>query len=204
MTAQTPPVTSVYDRFTELAKRAMVAARDAADSLEHAHVGTEHLLLGLAQTAGVASESLRAEGLDLGRTRAEVARIIDEHLRELGITTGRAENAQNALAAIGIDVGEIQRRADETFGPGALKYPRAAFSVLAKKSLQAALQQARALGTEVIDTEHLLLGVLATGGTAVRVLTDLEVDPERLRRSVLERVGTGPTPPSAPPPEAEA
>lgn len=193
MTAQTPPVTSVYDRFTELAKRAMVAARDAADSLEHSHVGTEHLLLGLTQTAGAASEALRAQGLELGRARAEVARIIEEHLREQGGTpTGRAESAQNALAAIGIDVAEIQRRADENFGPGALKYPRAAFSVLAKKSLQAALQQARALGTEVIDTEHLLLGVLATGGTANRVLTNLDVDPERLRLSVLERAGAGP------------
>lgn len=195
MSAQTPPVTSVYDRFTELAKRAMVAARDAADSLEHAHVGTEHLLLGLAQTAGVASESLRAGGLELGRARAEVARLLEAHARDKGVPATRAESAQSALAAIGIDVAEIQRRADETFGPGALKYPRAAFSVLAKKSLQAALQQARALGTEVIDTEHLLLGVLATGGTAARVLTELGVDPERLRRSVLERAGTGPTAP---------
>jgi ATP-dependent Clp protease ATP-binding subunit ClpC len=206
MTTQTPPVTSLYDRFTELARRAVVAARDVAESLGHDHIGTEHLLLGLAQTAGTASEILRAHGLDLGRTRDETARVVEEHLRTLGARAGRPESAQNALAAIGIDVAEIQRRAEENFGPGALKYPRAPFSVPAKKSLQAALREARALGTEVIDTEHLLLGVLDTGGTAGRVLANLGVDRDGLRRSVLDRADapTGANPNAATDEGAEA
>jgi len=190
---ETPAVTSVYERFTELARRAVVASRDAADSLGHDHVGTEHVLLGLAQTAGTASEVLRAHGVELGRTRAEVEKLYAAYVQEHGAPATRLQSAQNALASIGVDVAEIQRRAEETFGPGALKYPRAAFSVRAKQSLQYALRQARTQGMETIDTEHLLLGVLEAGGTGIRVLTGLAVDPEALRRSVLERTDA-PTP----------
>lgn len=185
---ETPAVTSVYERFTELARRAVVASRDAADSLGHGHVGTEHLLLGLAQTAGTASEVLRTCGVELGRARDEVEQLYAAYVREHGAPAARVQSAQDALASIGVDVTDIRRRADEAFGPGALKYPRAAFSIRAKKAVQAALLRARAQGMETIDTEHLLLGLLDSGGTGLRVLTGLAVDPEALRRSILERI----------------
>lgn len=189
---ETPAVTSVYERFTELAKRALVASRDAADSLGHGHVGTEHLLLGLAQTAGVASEELRGLDLELGRLRAEVVRVYEAYVREHGSPAGRTQSAHEALASIGVDVSEIRRRADETFGAGAFKYPRAAFSMRLKKSMQSALRQARAQGRETIDTEHLLLGMLDAGGTGTRVLTGLGVDPASLRQSILDRMDVRP------------
>jgi ATP-dependent Clp protease ATP-binding subunit ClpA len=66
-------VTTIYDRFTALTKRAIVGARDAATSLGHDFIGTEHLLIGLAQTAGLASEALRAHGVDLTALRSEAA-----------------------------------------------------------------------------------------------------------------------------------
>jgi len=177
-------VTTVYDRFTELTKRAMVAARDAATSLGHDFIGTEHLLLGLAQTAGVASEALRAYGIELGQLRDETAR----QLTADGVSTTRGQTAKDALSLLGIDLAEIRRRADETFGPDALKYPRPAFSLQAKKAVQTSLQQAVDLGQQRIDTEHLLLGVLAeTDGVALRVLAALGVDAEAVRRSVIER-----------------
>jgi ATP-dependent Clp protease ATP-binding subunit ClpC len=171
-------VTTVYDRFTELARRALVASRDAAASLGHDVIGTEHLLLGVAQTAGTASEVLRAQGLELGQIRAEVA-------RQSTATTGR--NPKDALSTLGIDIDEIQRRADETFGPGALKYPRPPFSLDAKQVVKESLLQATAAGQQHIDTEHLLLALLVSGGTAVSALTALGTDPEQLRRSILER-----------------
>ena len=167
-------VTTVYDHFTELAKRALVASRDAAASLSHDHIGTEHLLLGLAQTAGVASEALRAQGVELARLRTEVSRLS---------TASERRDPKDALSALGIDLGEIQRRADETFGPGALKYPRPPFSLEAKQAIKASLEQARDQEHEHIDTEHLLRGILAVGGTAVAVLTTLNVDLDRLRRA---------------------
>ena len=43
-------------RFTERATGAIAAARDAAASLGHSYVGTEHLLLGIAaETEGLAT-----------------------------------------------------------------------------------------------------------------------------------------------------
>jgi ATP-dependent Clp protease ATP-binding subunit ClpA len=177
-------VTTVYDRFTELTKRAMVGARDAATALGHDFIGTEHLLLGLAQTAGVASEALRAHGVELGQLRDETVRGLAAH----GITATRGQAAKDALSSLGIDLTEIRRRANENFGPDAFKYPRPAFSVEAKKAVQASLHQAIDLGHQRIDTEHLLLGVLAeSNGVPIRVLATLGVDAEALRQSLLER-----------------
>ena len=177
-------VTTVYDRFTELAKRSLVAARDAAASLGHDFIGTEHLLLGLAQTAGTASEVLRAQGVEVGRLRAEIVR--QSAANSSAAPQGQA--AKDALSTLGIDVAEIQRRADETFGPGAFQYPRPAYSLRTKKVLQSALQETIGMGRQRMDTEHLLLGLLTENdGAGVQALTALGLEPETLRRSVLER-----------------
>jgi ATP-dependent Clp protease ATP-binding subunit ClpA len=185
-TAGEAGVSTVYERFTELTKRAMVAAKDVAGSLGHDFIGTEHLLLGLAQTAGVASEALRAHGIELGRLREETAR----QMAADGVPTTHGQGTKDALSTLGIDVAEIKRRADEAFGPDAFKYPRAAFSLSAKKAVQSSLREARELGKERIDTEHLLLGVLAQDDGAVRVLGALGVGTEALRSSVLERTAS--------------
>lgn len=178
-------VTTVYDRFTELAKRSLVASRDVADSLGTDFVGTEHLLLGLAQTAGTASEALRAQGIELARTRAAVAAA----LREAGASSSAGRGATEALSTLGIDVAEIQQRAESTFGPGVFRYPRPAFSLRLKEVVARSLQQARELGGEHIDTEHLLLALLADGeDAAVRVLEQLGADIRALRQSVLDRL----------------
>lgn len=181
-------ITTVFDRFTELAKRALVASRDAADSLGAGLVGTEHLLLGLAQTAGTASEVLRAQGLDLARARAQIASLAAESK-----SAAPGGDAAEALSTLGIDVSEIQRRADETFGPGAFQYPRPAFSLRMKMVVKQSLEQARDLGAEVIDTEHLLLGLLAhdaeaTPDTAAQVLEALGINPDILRQAVHVRI----------------
>lgn len=173
-------VTTVYDRFTALAKRAIVAARDAAGSLGHDFIGTEHLLIGLAQTAGTAGEVLRAAGVELDRLRAEVER----QLAARGVPATHGVAATDALATLGIDVVEIRRRADESFGTGSFQFPRPAFSLSAKRAVKASLEQARVLGQERIDTEHLLLGILADDADPTpHVLTALGVDVPALRRA---------------------
>ena len=175
----------MFDQFTELARRAVVASQDAALSLGHDFIGTEHILLGLAQTAGTASEVLREHGVELAQAREETVRILAES--GVAATGGRA--AKDALASIGIDVAEIQRRADDTFGPGAFRFPRPAYTPHAKKALELTVREAAALGHQHFDTEHMLLGLLAEGeGVAIKVLTALHVDPAALRQSVLKRV----------------
>jgi len=175
----------VFDRYTELAKRSLVAAQDAALSMGHDFIGTEHVLLGLTQTAGPAGEALRAQGVELRQARDTTAHLLEE----AGTAATGGQPAKDALASIGIDVVEIQRRADDTFGPGAFRFPRPQFTPHAKKTLEFTLREAAALGHEQIDTGHLLLGLLAEGeGVAVKVLHTLDVDPESLRQAVLDRM----------------
>src|SRR5690606_3231241 len=54
----------VLDHFTDQARRTVVLAREAALTLDHDHIGTEHLLLGLLQTGqGLATTTLHALGV---------------------------------------------------------------------------------------------------------------------------------------------
>ncbi|WP_438947316.1 Clp protease N-terminal domain-containing protein [Streptomyces griseus] len=106
-----------------------------------------------------------------------------------GVVATGGQHAKDALSSIGIDVEEIQRRADDTFGPGAFQYPRPAYTPHAKKALEHTLHEARALGHEKFGTEHILLGLLAAGeGRGLEVLAALAVDPAGLRRAVLTKV----------------
>ena len=61
-------------RFTDRASSAIKAARDAAASLGHSYVGTEHLLLGVAaETDGLGARVLSSLGLNMAKlTRAAV------------------------------------------------------------------------------------------------------------------------------------
>jgi ATP-dependent Clp protease ATP-binding subunit ClpA len=175
----------VFERFTELAKRAVAASQDAALALGHDFIGTEHLLLGLACTAGTASVVLEEHGVELLRARQETVRLLEE----AGVAATGGQAAKDALSSIGIDVAQIQRRADDTFGPGAFRFPRPAFTPRARKVLELTSREAQALGHQSIGTEHLLLGLLAEGqGVAIQVLTALGAEPAALREAVLARV----------------
>ncbi len=107
------------ERLTEQAKRAVEASEEAALALGHDHIGTEHLLLGLAGTAGTAGDLLREHGIEPGRAREETIRL----LTGKGIPATGGRSAGDALSSIGIDVAEIRRRADDSFGPGAFRFP---------------------------------------------------------------------------------
>jgi ATP-dependent Clp protease ATP-binding subunit ClpC len=175
----------MFERFTELAKRAVVAAQDAALSMGHDFISTGHLLLGVTQTAGPAGEALREHRVELRQAREKTTQMLEEN----GIAATGGQPAKDALASIGIDVAEIQRRADDTFGPGVFRFPRPRFTARATKTLQLSLREAAALGHQHIDTGHLLLGLLADGdGGAVKVLNTLDVDTGALRETVLTRM----------------
>ena len=177
----------MFERFTELAKRAIVLSQDEAIELGHDYIGTEHLLIGLAGVRGtVAGDLLHDKGLTPQKLREHTVGI----LTESGFTPVGPQAATEALASIGIDVAEIRRRADESFGPGKFTFPRPAYTPRAKKALELTLREAVALGTpERIDTEHMLLGILAEGeGVALKVLADLDVDVEALRPEVLAHI----------------
>jgi hypothetical protein len=63
--------------LTPGAKRVIELAIDEARGLEHRHIGTEHLLIGLIrETDGVAAGVLESMGVSLDRARPEVARVV--------------------------------------------------------------------------------------------------------------------------------
>ena len=60
------------------------------------------------------------------------------------------------------------------------------FTDRAKRALSTATHEAKALGSEVVDTEHILLGILASeSSVAYKVLSSFQVDSGRLRESIL-------------------
>jgi ATP-dependent Clp protease ATP-binding subunit ClpA len=69
----------VFERFTERSRQVVVLAQDEARMLNHDHIGTAHLLLGLMrEEAGVAARVLHETGLDVVAVREQVRGVIGE------------------------------------------------------------------------------------------------------------------------------
>ena len=69
---------------------------------------------------------------------------------------------------------------------------QAPFTPRSKKVLELALREALQLGHNYIGTEHILLGLVRESeGVAARVLSNLDVDPDKVRREVVRRLGGG-------------
>ncbi len=67
----------MFDRFTDRARIVLDLANEEAQRFNHEYVGTEHILLGLVKEgAGVGATVLRNLGIDLGRVRLEVEKLI--------------------------------------------------------------------------------------------------------------------------------
>jgi ATP-dependent Clp protease ATP-binding subunit ClpA len=67
----------MFERFTDRARRVMLLAEEEARRLNHDHVGTEHILLGLVlEGEGVAARALESLGISLQAVREEVEESI--------------------------------------------------------------------------------------------------------------------------------
>jgi ATP-dependent Clp protease ATP-binding subunit ClpC len=67
----------LHERFTKRARKVMQLADQEARRFNHAYVGTEHILLGLAKEGtGVAAHVLKNLDVDLQRIRVETDKII--------------------------------------------------------------------------------------------------------------------------------
>ena len=74
----------MFERFTDRARRTLVIAQEEARLLDHDHIGTEHILLGLIHEGeGVAARALESLGIVLNDARAAV----EDHMgRGVGFT----------------------------------------------------------------------------------------------------------------------
>ena len=76
-THPTGTLNSVFERFTDRARRVVVLAQEEARQLSHSYIGTEHVLLGLIHEGeGVAAKALESLGISLEAVRGQVEEII--------------------------------------------------------------------------------------------------------------------------------
>jgi ATP-dependent Clp protease ATP-binding subunit ClpA len=187
----------MFERFTDKARGVVITAKTKARELGDDQIRLVHMLYGLVTSDGVATRALTALGVDAAAVERELARTgTGGGAPGGGAPSGEADGGDaEALAAIGIDLDEIKRKIEESFGPGALervpltpKGPLNWFAVRfpiddqAKLSLALALREARALHHNYIGTEHVLLGVIGAaernprGDFAAVTLPDLGLD----------------------------
>ena len=164
----------MFERFTEKARTVVVLAQQQARERGDGTIDTGHLLRALcAVPESVALMVLEGFSVD----RADV----EADLRAgPAPASGTSAADADALAALGIDLDEVRRRIEETFGPGALDRARAPkrhflgghipFAKESKKALELSLREALALRHNYIGTERMLLGLLHGEGAAHDVL----------------------------------
>ncbi len=139
-----------FGNLTPRARQILLLAKQEAERMNHDHIGSEHLLLGLlALNEGVALDALKSMGLNLRQLRLEVEK-----------TCGCGGATQTA---------------------GSLP-----LSPRLKRILELATVEAQSMNYNFVGTEHLLLALLREGeGRAARVLKNLNVTPEEVRRAVI-------------------
>lgn len=199
----------MFEHFTAEARTTVVGAQEQARHLGHRFIGTEHLLLSLLASGGIAADLLTQRGITVESARAAIARYVGRPTERLG------HSDSEALRAIGIDLDEVRRRLEENFGPNPLAVPAEEpvrrrfglrrvrrrpdrdgpprgyipFSPRAKKVLELSLREALRLKHRSIGSEHILLGLIREGeGLATLVLTKEKVDFTELRRAVEARL----------------
>lgn len=93
----------MLDRFSTAARRVVALAEDEAQRLGHAHVGTEHLLLGiLAEGESSAARALAASGATLEGCRDKIAEAVPvEHGRRSTGELPYTDRARRALERAG-------------------------------------------------------------------------------------------------------
>jgi ATP-dependent Clp protease ATP-binding subunit ClpC len=123
-----------------------------------------------------------------------------EHLL-LGLLAEREGVAARALQSLDITLDAAREQVKEIIGPGAQE-PRGhiPFTPRAKKILELSLREALKLGSEVIGTEHLLLGLVDEGaGVGAQILDRLGAPAPAVREAVISLAEAEPESPAARP-----
>jgi ATP-dependent Clp protease ATP-binding subunit ClpC len=134
--------------------------------------------------------------------------VSTEHIL-LGLLREEEGVGARALASFDITLERVRGEVVRIVGVGGDVSPgQIPFTPAAKRVLELAHTEARALGHNYIGTEHILLGLVRLGeGVSTRILIDCHAEPERIRSEVMfllsgprpraESPAPGPAPPSA-------
>ncbi|MFE0251839.1 Clp protease N-terminal domain-containing protein [Streptomyces sp. NPDC059010] len=178
----------MFERFTKDARAVVTGAVEQAGRGGARTVDAEHMLLALLdKEGGRASFALAALGGS--RWLESVRDALGEARRRGGLSQAEAD----ALAGLGIDVGEIVARVEEVHGVGAMSGDRAGagkgagsrhrpFGRDAKDVLVRALRVATSRRDRHIGDEHILLALTVRPGVPAEVLADHGVTYETVTR----------------------
>jgi ATP-dependent Clp protease ATP-binding subunit ClpC len=223
----------MFERFSDRARRVVVLSQEEARLLDHNHIGTEHILLGLVHEGeGVAARALESLGIRLDAVRREVEDIVgqggsppSEHipftprakkvlelsLREaiqfghtyigtehilLGLLREGEGVACQVLVNLGANLPKVRARVlqlvTESTSEGTSTWVFRPSSELTAV-LDEAHRVAEASGEREVMPIHLFLAAVQhPDGAAGRMLQVVGVDPEELRRQVLDESDDAP------------
>jgi ATP-dependent Clp protease ATP-binding subunit ClpA len=176
----------MFERFGQDARRAVARAHEEAAAAGQGEIGCEHLLLGLLAEPGAAAAAMTAAGLEPTALRSQLSQAGPDALDA------------DALALVGIDLDQVRRAAEATFGPGALdragrsrarRPGRMRLTADAKKALELALHVAVSLRHRELTGGHLLIGIIDQGHNgALDLLSAFAINPAALRADVITRL----------------
>ncbi|MGV8118530.1 MAG: ATP-dependent Clp protease ATP-binding subunit [Candidatus Xenobiia bacterium LiM19] len=118
-----------------------------------------------------------------------------EHLL-LGIISEGESVAAKVLENLGISLQKVRQEVESLVGKGGkTTQQEMVFTPRAKRVIELAFEEARSLTHNYIGTEHLLLGLIREGeGVAARVLSNLGVEPAKIRAEITKLLGVESTP----------
>ncbi len=209
----------MFDRFDDHALATVQTAQAQAIGLGHNYLGTEHLLLGIsAKPDTSAARLLAAAGVDAEVIRQGIAKAVP-------IPDRPFRDPAPLLSTLGIDLDEVRRRAESTFGadtvrrvavreaqrrrrgrrfpfrrcvaiaPSPLGLDPLGFTPRAKHTLELAAKEADQRHQPVTPT-HLLLGVLIEGkGLACEILAEAGISLPDLYRPASTALDQPASPP---------
>ncbi|MDD2234162.1 MAG: ATP-dependent Clp protease ATP-binding subunit [Desulfitobacteriaceae bacterium] len=112
-----------------------------------------------------------------------------EHIL-LGLIRESEGIASKSLVGIGLDVEKVRIQIEQLVGVGNPYSGDIGFTPRVKRVLELANEEAHRQGVNYIGTEHLLLGLIMEGeGIAARVLANLNVNPEKIWKQVVQLLG---------------
>ena len=150
------PPAKRHGRWHDEAKAIIVRARDESGVLGHDHVGTEHLLLALAEGNGAAAAALRRLGVDQATVRHHVEELIG---RGTTGTSGRRPFTPRAKKVLELAVRESIR-----LKAGELRPEHLLLALVREGNGMAAQVLVQRLDVELPQVQETVLELLKDGG----------------------------------------
>ena len=163
-------MTDWMKEYTDSAKEALRLARQSAKKMQHSHVGTEHLLLGLLlENNGSAGVILREHHVDEEHTLELITSLVDS----------RRDNPDSP--------GKQPGRRPGRPGKNRPGNTEAVFTPRLQGVLDNAREEAESLGMQKIGTEHLLLALIEdVECVAARLLHTMEANLPAMYKKLLD------------------